>query len=461
MSSSVCTTDDGNCKDGDQADWVDGSADAVIFVGAVCGQLSMGFLGDYLTRNQALSITLLIAALAAFLSAVAPNGSPSSIYSTIIAFRFVIGIGLGGIYPLSATKASEDSASSAKRTNSTGASWAFFWQIPGAATPWIFGYIFSWSSLATTYKWRFVLGLGAVPAVMGIACLLLEYHIHAKQQQEQQQQRTVSTSTDLSLRATTGENAKTITMGMIWEHLKDPHVRSQLIGSGGAWFLFDVIFYGISLIGGVIVKDIINTDDNVSTNVNVRAVSSKQALALSLGAVSIFAGIYCMRFMTLKRLQFYGFLSQAFCFVIFAGLFGYLRSNSVAGLYTVYCFVQISLQFGVALTSFSLPAALFEHDIRCTFNGIAAAMGKIGAIVGAYTFSAISLSSLEAVLITCVVVALVGSVVTHTFINETELQNDDSTQALALEMGNTGNITENEHNKAVKDVEATTFSPIR
>jgi MFS family permease len=47
----------------------------VIFIGAIIGQLSMGFLGDYLSRNNALAMTLSISSLAAFLSSVAPAGS--------------------------------------------------------------------------------------------------------------------------------------------------------------------------------------------------------------------------------------------------------------------------------------------------------------------------------------------------------------------------------------------------
>lgn len=35
MSASECTTDDDNCRDGTQESWVEGSATAVIFVGAV------------------------------------------------------------------------------------------------------------------------------------------------------------------------------------------------------------------------------------------------------------------------------------------------------------------------------------------------------------------------------------------------------------------------------------------
>jgi uncharacterized membrane protein YoaK (UPF0700 family) len=48
MSTSVCTSDDDNCKKGKQLEWVQFSSSAVVFVGAICGQVFMGMLDDKL-----------------------------------------------------------------------------------------------------------------------------------------------------------------------------------------------------------------------------------------------------------------------------------------------------------------------------------------------------------------------------------------------------------------------------
>ena len=161
MSVSECTNNDDECKHGNQASWVEGAANAVIFVGAIVGQLSMGFLGDLFTRNYALMITLSISAFSAFLSGVIPTGSSSSVYAVIILFRFFLGVGLGGIYPLSATKSSEDASSSHDgKINSEGSSWAFFWQMPALIAPWLFAYLLSLSTtLSVSIFWRLVLGI--------------------------------------------------------------------------------------------------------------------------------------------------------------------------------------------------------------------------------------------------------------------------------------------------------------
>jgi len=91
----------------------------------------MGYAGDVLGRNAAMTLTLSIVAVSALLSAVVPFGSAESIYICIIIFRFFLGIGVGGIYPLSATKAAEDGGHEDGKVDTTSASWAFFWQVPG------------------------------------------------------------------------------------------------------------------------------------------------------------------------------------------------------------------------------------------------------------------------------------------------------------------------------------------
>ncbi len=108
MSSSVCSsTDESLCKDGIQDAWVSGSTTALVLLGSMIGQLTMGYLGDVIGRNMAFLATVSIGFVFAVLQAVS-YGTPESIYGQIIFFRFCLGIGLGGIYPLAATKAAED-----------------------------------------------------------------------------------------------------------------------------------------------------------------------------------------------------------------------------------------------------------------------------------------------------------------------------------------------------------------
>ncbi len=95
----------------------------------------MGYAGDLLGRNSAMIITLGLVAISAVASALAPTGGPTQVYIGIIIARFFLGIGVGGVYPLSATKAAEDSGDSGHgngEVNISAAAFAFFWQIPGS-----------------------------------------------------------------------------------------------------------------------------------------------------------------------------------------------------------------------------------------------------------------------------------------------------------------------------------------
>jgi PHS family inorganic phosphate transporter-like MFS transporter len=432
MSKSVCTADDGDCKSGDQMEWVTGTAEATIFIGAVVGQLGMGFLGDFLSRNQALSVTLGLSAVSAFLSAVAPAGSASSVYATIIVFRFFLGVGLGGIYPLSATKASEDSASTAGKTNSGGSAAAFWWQIPGSVMPWLLAYIFTHTSLSTGSRWRLILGLGAIPCLFSILCIWLESFKH---------------TTGSATAALAGPliAPPTISLATIREKLRDPVIRGKLIGCGGAWMLYDIVFYGLTLLGGVVIGEMSNGDDDVSTDTSIRNFSSKQSIALSLGAFSIFASMYLLPHLSLKYLTIWGFAVQGFFLLWFVALFTYLKAHDSNGLFALYCLAVMSLQFGVPVGTYALPASVFDKDIRCTFNGIAAAMGKLGAIIGAYSFYYIAGASIHAVLIICVVICVVGAYVTYANISEADLCNDDASTHALTAASEHGNDTTHEH----------------
>lgn len=152
---------------------------ACIFVGAICGQLFFGFFGDIIGRNKALAITLIVATGSSFLSAVAPTGDATSVYGTIIFCRFLLGVGNGGIFPLSAVKASED-GSRGEVINSMSSSWAYFWQMPALSCPWLLAYIMSFSSpsaLSVSSYWRLLLGFGAVLSGSVLGLQAIEWHL--------------------------------------------------------------------------------------------------------------------------------------------------------------------------------------------------------------------------------------------------------------------------------------------
>ena len=424
MSASVCTMDDDNCRHGYQAEWVDSMSTAGVFLGAIIGQCSMGFLGDYLNRSIALAITMGIAAFAAAMSAIASLGSnnPDTIYATIIFFRFILGIGAGGVYPLSATKASEDAAQKKGKVNSVSASWTYLWQFPGIVSPWVLAYILTYSSSwSNGQRWRLLLGFGAVPFGIAIILIFIELQWYGGMNLPKKE-------LEGSMEESLIQSSKPISWGDVWQLLKsDPSTRLKLAICGGCWFLYNIYSYGLSLLASVIIEDISGDDDNVSADSSVRNVTSKQMIALVISIPATIFCIYGLQLIGLKKLQVFGFTMMTITAVIFGALFYPLHSHGKdQALFGIYCVCQVSVNFGCGVTTFTLPAAMFPKRIRSTFNGLAAAIGKVGAFIGAFSFRIIAdTQGFAFVLGMCAILSTTGGLISWLFIDQKSILNED------------------------------------
>ena len=87
----------------------------------------MGFLGDVYGRIEGLMITMIIAMIGVLSSSMLSLGSATSTYAIVVASRFLVGIGLGGIYPISAVKSAENSRASTKSSIKDELCFVFYW----------------------------------------------------------------------------------------------------------------------------------------------------------------------------------------------------------------------------------------------------------------------------------------------------------------------------------------------
>ena len=76
----------------------------VVFIGTLFGMTGFGVMGDLLGRNRSMVFTLTVMGTGALLSGVAPHGSDAAVWGILLGSRFLIGVGAGGVYPLSAAK---------------------------------------------------------------------------------------------------------------------------------------------------------------------------------------------------------------------------------------------------------------------------------------------------------------------------------------------------------------------
>src|ERR1700729_3482408 len=145
-----------------QVSWLNSATLLASAVGAVV----FGRVADILGRKRIYGYEVLILAIGAIASAFAPN------YVFLLVCRIILGIGIGGDYPVSATIMSEYSG---KRDRGKMVGLVFAMQGAGLIFGPLFASVLLWSGLADDYVWRILLALGAVP---GMAVFYLRRRIN-------------------------------------------------------------------------------------------------------------------------------------------------------------------------------------------------------------------------------------------------------------------------------------------
>ncbi|KAF0715348.1 hypothetical protein As57867_003415, partial [Aphanomyces stellatus] len=145
--------------------------------GNVCGHILFAVLGDVLGRKRVYGYELVILVAGALLCAVAAwpiNNNPDNVLIMLAVWRFLLGIGIGGDYPVSAVLTSEF-ASSDRRGQYIAAVFAMqgFGIITGALMAILVLVCFQHAIIdhgATHFGfcWRILAGFGAVPALAAV-----------------------------------------------------------------------------------------------------------------------------------------------------------------------------------------------------------------------------------------------------------------------------------------------------
>ncbi|KAJ8768462.1 hypothetical protein K2173_021615 [Erythroxylum novogranatense] len=99
--------EEGSGKPGSLPSNVSSAVTGVAFCGTLAGQLFFGWLGDKLGRKNVYGMTLMLMVLCSVASGLSFGKGPTNVMSTLCFFRFWLGFGIGGDYPLSATIMSE------------------------------------------------------------------------------------------------------------------------------------------------------------------------------------------------------------------------------------------------------------------------------------------------------------------------------------------------------------------
>ncbi len=224
---------------------------AAALMGAAVGQVLFGWLGDRLGRRRVYGFTLSLMAIGAVGSALSvPLGGLSTL-TVLILWRFVLGVGVGGDYPLSATIMSEYSnVQSRGRLVASVFAMQGFGLLTGAGVS--LGVVYFVPNL--DLAWRVILGLGALPAV-----LTIYYRLRIPETPRFDLARGKVGAAAQTVGAITGVTVAPSSTGSSLGVPFRQILRSYgilIFGTAASWFLLDIAFYSTSIFNPLILKQI-------------------------------------------------------------------------------------------------------------------------------------------------------------------------------------------------------------
>ncbi|KAI6696432.1 hypothetical protein NL676_016551 [Syzygium grande] len=391
--------------------YITNAVTGVALVGTLMGQLFFGYLGDKLGRKRVYGLTLILMAFCAICSGLSFGSSAKSVITTLCFFRFWLGFGIGGDYPLSATIMSEYAN---KKTRGAFIAAVFAMQgvgiiFAGLVSMTLSGLFLWWfprgsldnppffvAQPEADFLWRIVLMIGALPALLtfywrmkmpetGRYTALIEGNakkaavdmgrvLEIELEEEQEKVAQIKAANEYKMFSKT-----------FWE--KHGH---HLIGTMSTWFLLDIAFYSQNLAQ----KDIFPAmglikKANTMGAVHEVFVTSRAMFLIAL--LGTFPGYWFTVFYIEKlgrfKIQLIGFFMMSVFMLAIGVKYKELKDpNQHEGwLFAIlYGLTFFFANFGPNSTTFVLPAELFPTRVRSTCHAISAAAGKAGALVGAF-----------------------------------------------------------------------------
>ncbi|KAK9846381.1 hypothetical protein WJX81_002681 [Elliptochloris bilobata] len=423
--------------------WVTG----VALVGTLVGQVFFGVCGDYLGRKRIYLVTLVIMIVATIGQALAASPIRGwGMLTEICIWRFILGFGIGGDYPLSASIASEY-ASTKWRGAFVGSVFAMqgFGILSAAVVSVITIACFHYPIVHMDinyldYVWRIIIGFGAIPCVLTIY-LRATIPETPRYSQDVERNEAKALRNVAAVKAgqgnfvdeyTVAEQCDRISWKKLNHYLTYPSILRNrnfwvLVGTASTWFLLDIAFYSQNLflpniLEGIgynpslklpiasapcakthscTVYDQQFNPQYKCTGACAEKVYDKMFKTAAGSAITACMGTvpgywFTVAFVdTIGRvnIQYMGFTIMTTILIILAAAFTQIKAVSIWLFIVMYALTFFFANFGPNATTFITPVELFTTKYRSTLHGISAACGKAGAIVGAFGFGELVLNA--------------------------------------------------------------------
>ncbi|KAK6254778.1 hypothetical protein SCA6_016083 [Theobroma cacao] len=401
---------EGAANPGDLPSNVKAAVNGVAFCGTLTGQLFFGWLGDKMGRKRVYGMTLILMVICSVASGLSLGHDPKAVMATLCFFRFWLGFGIGGDYPLSATIMSEYAN---KKTRGAFIAAVFAMQgfgiLAGGMVAIIVSAAFKAKYPAPTYEmdangstvpeadyvWRIILMFGALPA-------LLTYYWRMKMPETARYTALVAKNAkqaaadmskvlqvDLEAEQEKLEPNKGSDFGLFTREFLLRH-GLHLLGTTSTWFLLDIAFYSQNLFQ----KDIFSAIGWIPKAKTMNALEEVYKIARAQTLIALCSTVPGYWFtvalidkMGRFKIQLMGFFFMTvFMFALAIPYHHWTLPDNRIGFVIMYSLTFFFANFGPNATTFVVPAEIFPARLRSTCHGISAASGKAGAMVGAFGF---------------------------------------------------------------------------
>ncbi|KAK8130941.1 MFS phospholipid transporter g.t1.c1 [Apiospora sp. TS-2023a] len=341
----------------------------IAFAGTVVGMLIFGYTSDHWSRTGSLLVSTLILIIFTALAAASYwHGETIGMFNILTAWRFFVGIGIGGEYPAGSVACAESTGEMKSGTRN-----AWFILFTNSMIDWgfVFGAFVPYVVAAACHNnhletmWRTPLAIGVVfPLVLFLLRLKL------KEPEEFSRESMKNTKTPY------------------WLVLKYYGFRLFVISL--VWFLYDFSAYAFSLYASPILSSIYGGTAPFTTVFGWNTVINLFYIpGTMLGApVSDRLGP--------RWTLILGVTVQAVVGFIMAGCYAKLAQPSVVGAFAVVYGLFLSFgELGPGNNIGLLASKTCATGVRGQYYGIAAAVGKIGAFVGTLVFPFIQAAGVD------------------------------------------------------------------
>ncbi|EGV65556.1 hypothetical protein CANTEDRAFT_113175 [Yamadazyma tenuis ATCC 10573] len=364
-------------------------------VGTVMGQLGFGFMADVVGRKKIYGLELIVMIAATIAQCTLGDSPAINFVAVFVFFRIIMGIGIGGDYPLSSIISSEFST-----TKWRGAIMAAVFSNQGlgqllagiVAIILVSGYKNDLIDATTAAEcgvackracdqmWRVLIGFGCVPGIIA-----LYYRLTIAESPRYQLD--INEVDDLAVKSgqidVVEEELKALTppkasLKDFFHHFGQWKYGRILLGTAGSWFMLDIAFYGLGLNTALILQTI-GYASNENIYLKLYNTAAGNLILICAGSLpGYWFSIALVDILGRRTIQFGSFLILTVLFCVIGFAYHKLGDHGLLALYVLSQFFQ---NFGANTTTFITPGEIFPTRYRSTAHGMSAASGKVGAIV--------------------------------------------------------------------------------